>query len=580
MTRVRPWQRLVGIAIMGAAASHCARTAPLACSTRASIAPPAGTAFDAAQVPAVSRDGSRVVVTAVGPDRVPRLWVQSLRESTVSVVPGTEGAAFPFWSPDDTALGFFADGRLKRAVLPSGPVTVLGDAKDGHGGSWSAGGVIIFAAGEPRAVRSVPAEGGAVRQLTNLDHDADTSEAWPMFLADGEHFVYSSEHLRLGPQIVLGSLRSTERNSLLPATSSPAFVGPDFMLFAGGDVLLRTRFDRRILEVAPPPHLVAQAVARGAAGLAQFGASADGSVVAYGRADREIVWLDADGRETPAAPVAGASRHPSLSPSGDEILVSLGAPWLGNGGGVYDAYRRQTDQWRRVAEGQGNSRRPLWSPDGTEIIFTTAEGPAALIRAARADGSGTTRTLFEERAGAYAAAVSGARGLLAVVEQPDGAGTSWNLRVLSLSAGGGLEAATAWRRQVAWSEYAPAFSPDGLRLAFVSEQSGAAEVFVSDLAGQAGPAAVSAHGGTFPVWSRDGRTLFYRSPAGLIAVATDGAPSGWTARERVLFQAADLLARSYDPEDFDVAVEGTSLLMLKTPRAGRPPRVLTVAACR
>lgn len=530
-------------------------------------------------MPAVSSDGSRVAFTAVGDDRIPHVWIHSLRRSTVTPVQGTEGAAFPFWSPDGEDLGFFAGGRLKRVALVSGQTQELADAQDGRGGSWSREGLIIFAAGSANAIFSVPASGGPATQLTNLEHQSVGRHGWPAFLPDNEHFIYSSIDKNERREIVFGSLRSSEQNVLVESVNSPSSVGPGFLLFAGDDLLLGIRFNLKTLETDRSPYLIAQGVSRGPSGMASFSTAADGSIVVYGRAGTEMVWVDTTGREVAAASNSGAYHRPSLSPSGEQILLSIGGPWLGSGAGVYYVYDSKTDRWRRVIEGIGIPRRPLWTADGTEIIFTTAGARATQIRATRADGSGSARKLFDESAGAFAAATSPQRDLLAVVERRGGPETPLNLRVVSLSGAGGLEASTVWRRTTAWHEYAPAFSSDGLRLAYVSEQSGAPEVFVSELVAQAEPVRVSARGGTVPIWSRDGRQLFYRSPAGLVGVSTGGRPSTWMAHERLIFRAEDLRARSYEMGEFDVAQDGGRFLMTKSPDASRPAQLVALMAC-
>jgi Tol biopolymer transport system component len=577
--------RLMLVSMAAVSASQCAREkeAP-ACGVRFTISPPPGAQFSIRQVPALSPDGSRVAFTASGPDRITRLWVQSLRESNGKPVPGTDEAAFPFWSPDGEHLGFFAQGRLKRVGVATGGPQVLGDAPDAGGGSWSATGNILFSAARGysgRAIFSVPSSGGAVRQISNVANEPDTVHSWPMFLPDGEHFLYSSVTKGDSGSLRLGSLRSSEQNLLREGINTPvAAVGPGFLLFAGDDVLLRVRFNTKLFEIEQPQTLVAQAVARGASGLASFSASADGSAIVYGRAGSALVWVDAAGRETAAVPEPGSYRHPSLSPSGDEILVTVGAPWLGTIAGTYYVYETKSNRWRRVTDGMGSFGRPLWSADGTEIVFTRDDGAKTQILAVRADGSGVTRKLFDVSRGAYAAAISPRSSLMAIVEDPGLTHDRLQLRVVSLSGGAGLEESTVWRRATAGKAHAPAFSPDGRWLAYVSNETGRDDVFVTRLEPQATPAPVSARGGALPVWAGDGQELFYRTSSGIVAVRTEGPPSAWAGRERLVFRDEDLSRQWYKVDALAVTRDGTRFLMLKSPDPGMAAPLMGLAACR
>lgn len=566
--------------ILALAVSHCARKAqPPPCVVQFPIPPPPGTQLSPRQIPAVSPDGSRVAFTAAASDRVTRLWVQSLRRAVVGPVPGAEGAAFPFWSPDGEALGFFSEGRLKQVDLRSGTVQNLGAAPDGRGGSWSPRQVVIFSAGAGHAVFSVPATGGAIRQLTNLENDRDRQDAWPAFLPDGEHFLYSSIDKDDTRRIRLGSVRSSEQGQVMGGTSAVA-PGPSSLFYVADvdDLLLKIRFDPRLFTVHQPSALIAQGIARGPSGLASFGASADGSVIVYSRGGREIAWLDSEGHEARAIPDPGSYQPPLLSPSGEEILVTIGAHWLGGGWGAFHIYEPKSDRWRPVSDGVGGLGRPLWAPDGAEIIFTQENDHTTQVVAVRADGSGVTRKLFDESRGGYAAAVSPKGALMALVERPDPAQTRLHIRIVSLARAGTVEERTVRHIETAGSASDPAFSPDGSRLAFVSDHSGVHEVYVIDLAAQSAPVRVSTNGGTAPRWPRDGTRLFYRQRTGIAAVATDGSPEAWGARGGTIFLEEDLRRRLF-LTDFDVAPDGRRFLMLKLADPDNPASLVGMAAC-
>jgi Tol biopolymer transport system component len=575
-------RRLILAAALAIAASGCARNAPPAdCGVRFSIPAPPGAEIAPRQIPAVSPDASQVAFTAAGTDGVARLWLHSLRRARAAVVPGTEGAAFPFWSPDGGQLGFFADSRLKRVDLASGAVQAIGDAPDPRGGSWSPNGIMIFSArtdgGTSRAIFSVPAAGGPIVRRTKAPQsDGEGGDSWPAFLPDGWHFVYS---LVSANRLYLGSLRSSERVRF-PGMSSPVAPVGRYLLIAAGDVLYAAAFDRKVLHVVDQPALVAGGVARGPARMASFGASRDGSMIVYGQAGTTIVWVDEAGRETAAVSGAGTYSTPALSPSTGDLLAFAGPSWIPFGTRIYGVYEPGADRWRRIPIAGARGVRPLWSADGTEIIVTTPSGGSrATIDAVRADGSGTKRKLFDVRSGSYAAAVSSRGGLIALVDPPETQEARSNIRVVPLSAAGSPDAAVVWRAPASTSASAPAFSADGRSIAYVSRERGRDDVFVADVAGQGTPVRISANGGASPVWTADGKRLFYRTPSGIAAVATDGPVATWSASERVVLDAAFLNRSRYVFDEFDVAHDGSRVLLQKSADPDAPAALVGLAAC-
>ena len=218
------------------------------------LLPPEQTALeltgDEAAPPAISPDGERIVFGASG-----KLWVQSLSNGVTAALPASEGGLFPFWSPDSRSIGFFSGGKLKTIEASGGPVQVLCDAPTPRGGSWSRGGVIVFAADYRGGLSRVPATGGARAAVTTLDASRHTTHRWPWFLPDGKHFLYlAANHANPKSQdsaIFVGSLDGGAARRLMASYGSVQTV-PGWLLSVRDGTLMATPFDEDRAVVSPP----------------------------------------------------------------------------------------------------------------------------------------------------------------------------------------------------------------------------------------------------------------------------------------------------------------------------------------
>jgi Tol biopolymer transport system component len=522
------------------------------CAGRFSIQPPAGTEFAPRQLPAVSPDGSRLAAVATDGNGKSRLWIRSLARPADEPVSGPDGASFPFWSPDGEHVGFFAAGRLERVDRAGTGRRQIADAADGYGGSWGPDGAILFAAGAGPSIFSVPSSGGVPRQLTNVPDRSTGRHFWPAFLSDGTHFLYLSIDEHEEGRILLGSLRSADRDPVLAATSPVAYLASGALLSGRGSALLASPFDPNVFQTYGKASVIAHPIARGPSGLTAFSASADGSVVVYADAGSQTVWVDASGREVAAMPEAGA--HPRLSPSGKQILVSL------HEAGSYAVYDPERDRWLGGESEESSPAR--WGPDGTEVILTSILAGRTRISARRTDRAAATRTLFDEPGVFRSAATSSARGGLLAVFETQGRAQRL-LRVVSLAGKGSVSERTVWQMSVQDPTGAAAISPDGRWIAYAGGEAGSGELYVVALDGAASPARLSPRG-IHPVWSGDGGQLFYRTARGIVAVSGEGAVATWAARERLVIPEAILRDRSYDGDAFDVSRDGTRVLLLKS----------------
>jgi len=171
-------------------------------------------------LPAVSADGTHIVFP-VWDGHEKRLWLRAINDTGEGkALPGTENGGLPFWSPDGRSIGFFADGKLKRIDIEGNLVQVLCDVPVPRGGTWSQDGVILFAP-QTTALYQIPANGGTARLVTELNATrGEQSHRWPVFLADGKHFLFFVRNER-HPEVAgiyAGSLDSKDYHLVVKAT--------------------------------------------------------------------------------------------------------------------------------------------------------------------------------------------------------------------------------------------------------------------------------------------------------------------------------------------------------------------------
>ncbi|HZI94603.1 MAG TPA: protein kinase, partial [Patescibacteria group bacterium] len=204
---------------------------------RATLTPPPDTAlipFDTAGL-SLSPDGRTLAFVAAGSDGSKKIWLRDLAEMNARPVPETDGAAYPFWSPDGRNLGFFADAKLKTIDLRGGSPRVLADAPTGRGGSWSRDGVILFAPNITSPINRIPSDGGKAEPVTRYEPATEVTHRWPVFLPDARHFLYLARS-RVGAnrevgRLMLASLDTAEASVLIDDASNALYVQPGYLVY-------------------------------------------------------------------------------------------------------------------------------------------------------------------------------------------------------------------------------------------------------------------------------------------------------------------------------------------------------------
>jgi eukaryotic-like serine/threonine-protein kinase len=539
------------------------RAQPGAETVRFSISPPetqslagVATVTSGSAAPlSVSPDGRRIAFVAGSPHGEYLLWVRSLDTLAAQALAGTEGASAPFWSPDSTAIGFFAGGKLKKIDASGGPAITLCEAPDNRGGTWSRDGVIVFNPGNRTALQKVSASGGVPTAATVLG-PGETAHFRPFFLPDGRHFVYRAYtgSGTSGP-IYAGSLDSPERKSLLDADASNVVYSQGHLLFLRETTLMAQPFDTRRLTLTGGAFPIAEQIET--QGLfppsGVFSASENG-VLAYqtgGAAGiSQFVWFDRTGKQIGVLGDPAAYGGPiELSPDGRQALVSIPGE-AGNGRDVwlYDVSRGLRT---RFTFDQASGFALIWSPDGSRIVFNSRrKGHSDMFQKA-SNGAGAEEVLLEDSLDKFPTSWS-----------PDGRFILYGL--FGTSTGNDLFVLPLFgdRRpfpflQTRFNEEDGRFSPDGRLVAYISNESGKYEVYVAPFPGPGGKWQISTSGGAYPRWRRDGNEIFYLSLDNkLMAAAVNGKGSSFeVGAVKPLFQTratgvADRYAVSADGQRF------------------------------
>ena len=502
----------------------------------------------------VSPDGRQLVFVAAT-KTVSMLWVRPLATLAARALPGTEGASLPFWSPDGRDVGFFAGGKLKRVSVAGGPPMVLCDAPGGGGGTWNRSNVIVFAPSAASPLHKVDAAGGISTPATTLDK-GETAHRWPSFLPDGEHVLYVAAR-GTSRELHIASLGATETTSL-GATESHGSFAAGHLLFIRGGTLMAEPFDPSSRRKTGDPFPVAEQVPVGNTGRALFAVS-DTGVLAYFRGGNvpmsRLTWMDRAGRTLSTVGDVGAYFNLSLSPDERRVAVAQIAPpaqtrdiWL------IDLARADTAT--RLTFDPATEADPIWSPDGSQVLFNSSRTGAfnsAFLRAA--DGSGqdvpvvTTEALFDSPDWSHdgrTVAFTGA-----------GAQTNRDLWILPLSG----DRKPVVFLQTPFNEECPAFSPDDRWIAYNSDASGRFEVYVRSFASGGGQFQVSRNGGWAPRWRGDGKEIFFLALDGtMMAADITIAKEIQAAVPRALFPTP--LLRTSDKHTYAVTKDGNRFLYL------------------
>ena len=573
---------LVGLG-MGMTLTQPWRARPDESSQRLSLLPPPAIRFTDlfSGGGVISPDGRFIAFVGIAEDGRKLLWLRSLDSLDPQLLPTTEGATDPFWSPDSRFIGFFAQGQLKRVAVNGGPAQAICEAIHPRGGAWSERGIIVFSANAAERWYRVPAAGG---RATEMKIESPNPENyWPFFLPDGLHFVFFGRPEK--PGVYVASLDSTNATLLLENHVGVAYAAPGYVLTLAGsargaeDRTLEARpFDATERKITGEPSVVAEHVVYlSGTARAAFSVSQTGRIVyeTFRSPVTQLIWFDRTGKQLATLGEPVGYRRPSLSP--DEKIVAV--EWPDPQMGTTDIWLLETTRGvpTRLTVAPEADWSPVWSPDGLRVLFTSPRGtpPQLYQQDSRNAGAGELVLKGYRNIQPRDWSADGKRIVFAALS-PD---TGWDLGVLDMQP----ESANPDRKgvliqQSAFNEGDGKLSPDGHWIVYVSDESGTMEVYVAPFPGPGVRKRISNGGGTQPAWRGDGRELFYVAPDGTLMAVPVTAERGFEAgTPRALFRTrmADFHSgsRGQFAKNYAVTRDGQRFLIASIIEDPPPPSV-------
>jgi Tol biopolymer transport system component/predicted Ser/Thr protein kinase len=557
------WMGLAGallLALIGLGIAYVSAPSVEKKTFRAALLAPAGSYYntEVGGHVAISPDGNTLAFVAVDSTGIQRLWVRPLEHLVATPLAGTDGAYYPFWSPDSRSIGFFAEGKMRRINAAGGPPLTICDAGSGRGGAWNDDNVILFAPTNADGIYRVPAGGGDPEPVTQLDSlRNEQNHRWPHFLPGGKDFLYVSQTRRRGvgtqDAVHVSTLEGGESRLLFHAASNVAYA-EGYLLYVRESSLVAQPFDPGSFELTGDAYPVAEQVQYSQArskGIFSVSAS-DVFVYQSGEAGAaQMVWLDREGKQLSAIAEFKPTYFAVLSPDGRRVAYD-----------DYDSESRNYDVWLYDLDRDVNTRFtfdpgldvvPSWSPDGNRITFSSDRNGQVEVFEKHYSGAEDERLFVSVDREAYVTSFS-PDGRFAALSVREGTAGTWDLWILDLEG----DRTPIRFVEGEFSEWIGAFSPDGRWVAYQSNESGRYEIYVRSFPEGEGKWQISRGGGTGPVWRKDGKEILFDSENGklmAVDIETDG-PSLQVGMGRVLFDLDSRVQLAV----YDISPDGSRFL--------------------
>jgi Tol biopolymer transport system component len=471
----------------------------------------------------LSPDGRLLAFTAMDTDGQSRLYLRHLDKGESVALPGTEGACYPFWSPDNRFIGYFdpSGNRLRKIAVAGGPPTTICAAPNGKGGSWNSDGDIIFTPDFNKAIFKVPAIGGEPVPLTRLGTDHD-SHRHPRFLPGGRDFIFIGRQSDASQtnDVFLASLDTTITPRVIARSQGHAEYSLGHLLTVREGVLLATPFttDQPTAAAGSVP-LVENILFVPGAAVGVFSASSDGMLTFQTGSSTDagmmLYWVDIESGNTQVLGEPGMFFHPVISPDGERALLEVSSAGFGTDLWLVDL---TTGLRTRFTFAVGDETRPVWSPDGQHVYYSAREEGVFRIIRQPVEGRGGATVVLESRLWIAPTSISPDNThLLLDWTRDDG---KFEMRRLSLASGNdGRDGRDGHGSADEPTIVATAgdnlgggiYSPDGRWIAYHTESPQGYDVFVIPADGGARKWQVTNDGAVYPRWTHDGTELWVSS---------------------------------------------------------------------
>ncbi|HQZ15994.1 MAG TPA: protein kinase [Vicinamibacteria bacterium] len=524
-------------------------------------------AFGRGSAVALSPDGRRLAYTGASAEKT-RLYLQSLDRSAAEVLPGTDGASNPFFSPDGQWIGFFADDKLKKVSLKGGAPVEVADVRNPRGEAWGPDDSIYLAVDNASGITRLSARDGSRREAATSRAPGEASHRWPALLPSEGGFLYAVWNNTAwdGSKIMARGKNQTGPREVVSAGGGYPRVlrdparGRTYLIYARADGLLVAPFDEARLEVTGPAVPLVDGMVTNLSGGAHYDLSASGTLAyapgANTDRDRSLAWVARDGAATPLPSTHGAARFWSLSKDGRKVARhTVGgerAIWI-------DDLETGNHQRAVVGErvGGGLFTFPIWAFDQGALVYSQG-APAPNLILHRLGASGGPAQLTRSERPQYAMSVSSDGRTLLYQEFGDTTASDlWTLPLPSPKSDLPAPVKGTPFLNSAASEVDGRISPDGRFVAYVSNDTGRFEIYVVSFPSGTERIQVSSDGGFRPEWAPQGNEILFRSPGGWLMSATfqgDGAPRA--GKPRILFDAS-----KYE-NVYSVSPDGKRFLMM------------------
>ncbi len=518
---------------------------------------------------AISQDGTMLAYVAVDENSGEGvIYIQEVGTPGATRLAGTEGATYPFWSPDDNFVAFFANNKLKKISAYGGTPQVLTSVQDGRGGSWGSKGVIVYAPDSGGPLWRVDADGTDAAPLTdkNFLQPGVSSHRWPLFLPDGDHFFLWAGDFSDSPDdkvsgIYVSSLSDPgTKNLVVLAISTPGYSLDHLFYVDQKGALVALPVDANKGRVTGKAQIVAPQVGRHPSTYwGAFSVALNGTVILHqgtGASLSQLVWYDRAGKELSTVGEPGLLANPTLSPDGKRMSFDV-ADAKGKNIDVY-LYDLERNSSTRFTFDPQEETTAVWSRDGKTIAYRSAAGPQNL-RFKSSNG-------FESDHGVS----TGQEGLTDLMPNSFDPSDSHLLATGLLNKGGSrlyLITLPDGKAQPflegRGNQLAGQISPNGKWVAYQSDENGEWEVYISPFPSGGGKLQVSRSGGTQARWRADGKEIFYIDFQGnVLAVPVNSEGSLSTGTPQPLFQShARSAVSSSDLYSYDVTPDGQRFLI-------------------